>query len=237
MALHDMEVRESNLYFNLKHILPGANIVIDYSDSDMGGAALLTDESIEVDEMGVRGNGSCAWAKGKLEGRAINFIDKPNCQWERIQFLDSGGGIAFTTNNFITKGFHYTAFGRRIDTNQKNSTLNREEWSLHDNTFTRQFILLIKRHWAGEAFNDWLVLPLLRKLHIQVLANLQTGSGGWPDLITKLRDRSVFLNARQIAEINKLQQWISRLKLEAQTLQQSRSWQWKHQTEEWKGWS
>ncbi|KAL3698381.1 hypothetical protein R1sor_012457 [Riccia sorocarpa] len=74
LALQELKARESNLEYRIKNILPGAKTIIDYSSIDRGGTALVIDPSIQIEERGVREDGSCAWAKGKIQEKSINFM-------------------------------------------------------------------------------------------------------------------------------------------------------------------
>ncbi|KAL3675120.1 hypothetical protein R1sor_025068 [Riccia sorocarpa] len=65
-AVHELKVGERTLEYHLRQLIQGATIIVDYSNSDRGGAALVLHPSIKVESQGVRGNGSFAWAKVKV---------------------------------------------------------------------------------------------------------------------------------------------------------------------------
>ncbi|KAL3677394.1 hypothetical protein R1sor_027342 [Riccia sorocarpa] len=69
---------------------PGAHVIIDYTTTDRGGAALIIDASMNILESGVRGNGSIAWAKTSSAAGTIGFVSAygPHPPSEKLEFLN-----------------------------------------------------------------------------------------------------------------------------------------------------
>ncbi|KAL3694924.1 hypothetical protein R1sor_008575 [Riccia sorocarpa] len=63
IAFQELKALEENLSFNLKRIWEQGKVVVDYSQSGRGGAALLLHPSLQVLDSGIKGDGSVAWAK------------------------------------------------------------------------------------------------------------------------------------------------------------------------------
>ncbi|KAL3695841.1 hypothetical protein R1sor_009917 [Riccia sorocarpa] len=84
---------------------------------------------------------------------------------------------------------------------RKKLTLERSDWSIPASTTTQQLTFQVKRFWDGPAFNERIVLPMLKKLHITVLAHLKQGNGRWRRLREELRETGVTLNHDQVMEI------------------------------------
>ncbi|KAL3691827.1 hypothetical protein R1sor_005478 [Riccia sorocarpa] len=68
----------------------GAKVVVDYSMSDRGGAALIIHPSVTVTEVGVKGNGTLAWAQisvGEKDFRVASIYG-PHPREEKLQFFN-----------------------------------------------------------------------------------------------------------------------------------------------------
>ncbi|KAL3688284.1 hypothetical protein R1sor_014593 [Riccia sorocarpa] len=85
LALQELKALEENLHFNLGSIWENANVIVDYSLSGRGGAALVLHPMIQVIERGIKGDGTCAWAKILTEKGPINVMSlyAPNNARER----------------------------------------------------------------------------------------------------------------------------------------------------------
>ncbi|KAL3689419.1 hypothetical protein R1sor_015728 [Riccia sorocarpa] len=85
LALQELKAQEENLHFNLMNIWENAKVVVDYSTSGRGGAALVIHPSCQVVEGGIKGDGTCAWAKILTEAGPVNVMSiyAPNNARER----------------------------------------------------------------------------------------------------------------------------------------------------------
>ncbi|KAL3690413.1 hypothetical protein R1sor_016722 [Riccia sorocarpa] len=63
LALQELKAHERRLDFNVKRLIQNATCITDYSQSERGDAALLIHPSAKVEQSGIRGDGSVAWAK------------------------------------------------------------------------------------------------------------------------------------------------------------------------------
>ncbi|KAL3676918.1 hypothetical protein R1sor_026866 [Riccia sorocarpa] len=59
----ELKALENILQFNLGRIWENGRVVVDYSQSDRGGAVLIVHPSLQILNTGVRGDGTCAWAE------------------------------------------------------------------------------------------------------------------------------------------------------------------------------
>ncbi|KAL3694179.1 hypothetical protein R1sor_007830 [Riccia sorocarpa] len=94
LALQELKAREENLDFNIRRVIQEAEVVVDYSESDRGGAALVMDPRVKVLNKGVRGDSSCAWAiveiQGVKMGLASVYTSHDNSEkYELYRWLDS----------------------------------------------------------------------------------------------------------------------------------------------------
>ncbi|KAL3678979.1 hypothetical protein R1sor_021935 [Riccia sorocarpa] len=89
MAIQELKTRERQVEFNLKTLMPGATVVVDYAANEAGGAALIVHESLQVTERGVNGARNGAWACIQIEGRQIYVasIYGPHNSEEKIKFF------------------------------------------------------------------------------------------------------------------------------------------------------
>ncbi|KAL3701180.1 hypothetical protein R1sor_019202 [Riccia sorocarpa] len=90
VALQELKAGEISLEFNLRNLIQGAKVIIDYSQSVRGGAALLIDLSLQGVNSGIHGKGWAAWAITQSEVGRISFISVygPHRPREKLEFLE-----------------------------------------------------------------------------------------------------------------------------------------------------
>ncbi|KAL3675638.1 hypothetical protein R1sor_025586 [Riccia sorocarpa] len=89
LALQELKTQERQVEFNLRNLMPGAKVVVDYAENELGGAALVIHESIKVVSTGVKGTGQMAWACVEVHGHQfmVASIYGPHGPEEKIQFF------------------------------------------------------------------------------------------------------------------------------------------------------
>ncbi|KAL2649851.1 hypothetical protein R1flu_017979 [Riccia fluitans] len=101
----------------------------------------------------------------------------------------------------------------------------------------RQIKELMRRYSTRRPFNDRVVYPLLKHLGINVLANLVNSAGKWIGVNDELRAKGIQLDQVQCEAIESFQEWLLRVKMGVQKLEDRPSWRWKGLEEGWKAWS
>ncbi|KAL3701259.1 hypothetical protein R1sor_019281 [Riccia sorocarpa] len=90
LAIQELRTREKQIEFNLKSIMRGATVVVDYAPNETGGAALVVHESLTFKSRGVKGTGNMAWVCVEVHGKEIyvGFVYGPHGQEEKTNFLN-----------------------------------------------------------------------------------------------------------------------------------------------------
>ncbi|KAL3685915.1 hypothetical protein R1sor_003937 [Riccia sorocarpa] len=86
---NELKTQERQVEFNLRNLMPGAKVVMDYAENELGGAALVIHESIKVVSTGVKGTGQMALACVEVHGRQfmVASIYGSHGPEEKIQFF------------------------------------------------------------------------------------------------------------------------------------------------------
>ncbi|KAL3692214.1 hypothetical protein R1sor_005865 [Riccia sorocarpa] len=96
--------------------------------------------------------------------------------------------------------------------------------------------MLIKRYWERDKIQNRILIPLLKKIGVQVLLHLNGPAGRWKDCLTELGQKRIILTQEQRSEVRKFQHWIQHVKLGVGELQNSPSWRWGTEIK-WSGWA
>ncbi|KAL3691399.1 hypothetical protein R1sor_005050 [Riccia sorocarpa] len=90
IGLQELKASEAVIEFNIRQIMESSHTIVDYSNTDRGGAALLIHRSLQITAQGVRGDGSVAWAKIRTEEGNIGIasVYGPDSGRERIRLFD-----------------------------------------------------------------------------------------------------------------------------------------------------
>ncbi|KAL3685358.1 hypothetical protein R1sor_003380 [Riccia sorocarpa] len=91
IALQEVKVKnKTKLKNNLRNLLPGARIIIDYMNSERGGSALLINQKLMVSETGVSGFEGAAWATVHAASGSIRVasLHAPNTKEERQTYWE-----------------------------------------------------------------------------------------------------------------------------------------------------
>ncbi|KAL3676812.1 hypothetical protein R1sor_026760 [Riccia sorocarpa] len=74
LMLHDLRIRERDTNFCLSQLVEAGQYIVDLTPEGKAGVALLIRRDWEIVERGVRGNGTLAWAKVKVDNRILGFV-------------------------------------------------------------------------------------------------------------------------------------------------------------------
>ncbi|KAL3685957.1 hypothetical protein R1sor_003979 [Riccia sorocarpa] len=74
LAFQELKALEDNLHFNLSRFWEGGRVVVDYSQTGRGGAALLIHPSMKILDSGIKGDGTAAWARIETQAGPVNVM-------------------------------------------------------------------------------------------------------------------------------------------------------------------
>ncbi|KAL3695874.1 hypothetical protein R1sor_009950 [Riccia sorocarpa] len=114
-------------------------------------------------------------------------------------------------------------------------TLDSERWELPRALTWWQLQLLDQNYGNGSSFNSRVVNSILKRLGFTVLMHLYH-NGQRINIVSAYEERVGELQGTQRAELNRFQQWLQKVHIGPQRLQQSPSWRWKGSTKPWSGW-
>ncbi|KAL3695991.1 hypothetical protein R1sor_010067 [Riccia sorocarpa] len=91
ITLEELKVKnKTKLEKKLRNLIPGARIIIDYTNSGRRGSALLINQKLRVSETGVSGFGGAAWATVHAASGSIRVasLQAPNTKEERQTYWE-----------------------------------------------------------------------------------------------------------------------------------------------------
>ncbi|KAL3696147.1 hypothetical protein R1sor_010223 [Riccia sorocarpa] len=146
LALQELKALEESLSFNLNQIWEHSKVVVDYSESGRGGAALILHSSLKVLDCGLKGDGTCAWARIETEAGPVNVMSiyAPNTGRER-RALWAWLNYKLTGDNWILAG-DMNSVELPDDTDGPSALLNGSELRIWK-TITSEFELVLPFQW------------------------------------------------------------------------------------------
>ncbi|KAL3679284.1 hypothetical protein R1sor_022240 [Riccia sorocarpa] len=112
LALQELKAGEHNLEFQIRQVIPQAFTIIDYTQIDKGGTALIIHPSLKVRRSGVRGDGTVAWIEVETELGVIGVASvygprEPDPKAELLEWLkmfnEGGKWLLMGDWNFVTE--------------------------------------------------------------------------------------------------------------------------------------
>ncbi|KAL3688353.1 hypothetical protein R1sor_014662 [Riccia sorocarpa] len=100
-----------------------------------------------------------------------------------------------------------------------------------------QVVTLVKKYGEGTPWNERIVLPILRKLHITTLQHLRRSDGlGWQNIRGMCGRARITPTTTQETEITIFQRWMETVTITSEPLHQCPSWRWPTDRHKWSGW-